>query len=202
MISCYKTIYESYDTKIAIDSIRVSNAKLEKKYYKIFKGDSIQYGKYSIMVKFEIEDSLRNTGKNSAFIRNFSMFQDVYCSNNPGEVIGFKLKDSIQSIRINSLFDFDDSLKANADLKGCFDFGYHTYYVWKDTVDSITGIKKLDDLHKINRLFTDLDRHFDNLALFLTLNKKPKYEKQRFVISFKFQSTKIKSDTTKVVNIK
>jgi hypothetical protein len=201
IISCYNnsTLYVYYDTKV--DSTRVLNAKFNNNYYKGFRGDTIQSEKFSLIVKCYLKDSFLNSKNHIASIKRFSFFQDAYCSNITGETINFNLTDNISNLNIFSLFDFNDNLKAHSDLLNCFNIGYHTFYAWNDTIDSIKGIKQLGDLRLINGLITNTDRHFDNLALFLKLNIKPKYDKQRFVINFKFQSGKILSDTTKLIYI-
>jgi hypothetical protein len=189
-----------YDSKV--DSTKVLNAKFNNNnYYKGFRGDTIQSENYSLIVKCFVKDSCLEKKTHMASIKKFSLFQDAYCSNITGETISINLIDSIRNLNVFSLFDFNDTLKAHSNLLNCFNIGYHTFYTWNDTVDSIKGTNQLGDLRLINGLITNTNRNFDNLALFLKLTIKPKNGKQRFVINFKLQSGKTLADTTKLIYI-
>jgi len=199
IISCYKIsdLYVYYNTQV--DSIRTSNGIIENSYYKIYNKDSIPFGKFSLIIRFYLKDSLIKYVKQTAFIKNFSMFQNAYSASSTGEIIKFTTNDSIQSINIKNLFPFNDSLKANSNLKGKYSSSYQTYYSWNDTIDSIGKTIHINNLQGLNQLFNNTSRQFNNIALFLIINEQPKYTKQKFIVNINFQSGRKISDTTKLI---
>jgi hypothetical protein len=195
LFSCI-TWYEYFDTKIK--SIDVSNAKFENSYFKLYNFDEINFDKYGIIVKCEIDDSLRYAEKQSASLNNFSMIQQAFCAYDPGYVCEYTLKDSVRSIDVFSVYDFNDSINSKININNFFSIYY--YYGW-GIGDSIKSSVLLSDFNEINNLLSVEDRRGNSLLLLLKLNYKPKYEKQRFVINMDFYSGKQLIDTTDDIRI-
>ena len=129
------------------------------------------------------------------------MIQNAYCAYDPGKIIEYSLNDSIQSIQIQSLYDFNDVSVAKTDLLDFFNIGYKGFYSWMFE-DSIVDITMIDNIQKINEVLSNKDRNFNEIYLIFTLKEKPKYEKQRFIVNLWFKSGRNLVDTTEIVNLK
>jgi hypothetical protein len=198
LISCF-SYYTYNDTKV--ESIVVSNLIYQNSYYKTSNNDNFQYQQYGLMCKCLIKDSITHSEKHYAFINNFSLIQNAYCAYDPGKVEEYKLKDSIQSIQIQSIYDFNDVSIAKSDLFQYFNIGYAGYYSWNYN-DSITNVNPIDKIEQINGILSRKDRYFSDIYLVLTLKERPKYEKQQFVVNLLFKSGRNIIDTAKTVNLK
>lgn len=196
LISCI-TWHYYYDTKIL--SIDAFNAKFENLSFKLYDSDVISYDNYAVIVDCKIEDSLRYYEKQTAFIDNFSMIKKAYGAYDPGKVFEYSMSDSIQSIDIYSIYDFDDSHKANSNLSDCFNIYYSGYYY---VPDSIILENNLLNCNQINQILSDNERMITELYLVFRLKEKPKYGQHRFIVNFKFNSEKQLTDTTEFINIK
>jgi len=198
LISCF-SYYTYNDTKV--ESIVVSNLIYQNSYYKTSYNEDFQYQQYGLMCKCTIRDSITRSEKHYAFLNNLSLIQNAYCAYDPGKVDEYSLKDSIQSIQIHSLYNYNDVSIAKSDLLQYFNIGYKGFYNWNYN-DSITDVNPIDNIEQINGIISKKDRYFNNIYLIFTLKEKPKYEKQQFTITLLFKSGRNYIDTTKTVNLK
>jgi hypothetical protein len=197
LISCF-SYYTYNDTKV--ESILASNLIYQNSYYKTSNNEYFKYQQYGLICKCTIKDSIRRSEKHYAFLDNLSLIQNAYCAYDPGHAEEYTLNDSIQSIQIQSLYDFNDVSIAKSDLIHYFNIGYKGFYSW-NYIDSITDVNSVESIEQINGVLSGKDRYFSDLYLILTLNEKPKYKKQQFVVKLLFRSGRSLTDTTKSVNL-
>jgi hypothetical protein len=197
VISCF-SYYTSYDTRI--ESIVTTNLIYQDSCFKMFEDEDIQYQQYGLMCFCTLNDSITSSGKHHAFLENLSLIHDAYAYD-PALTEDYSLKDSIQALRIQSLYDFNDVSTAESDLLQYFNIGYVGFYKWNFR-DSITAVQNINNIEQLNHILSWTDRSFDDISLILTLKEKPKYEKQQFVVNLLFKSGHSLIDTTKVINLK
>jgi hypothetical protein len=188
-----------YDSTIV--NIEARNTQLVDNNYKDDLVESIPFEEYCLRIKCSIKDTLLYAKKLTAYLPDFSFINIGYCAYDPGMANIFALRDSLKTINIHSLFDFDDLLKKDSNLITYFKIGYSSLRTW-DASNSIAGIRPLEKIEHINRLLSVKDRYCEDWYLYFVPINKPKYEKQRFVVNFEFYSGIILSDTTEIINIK
>ena len=78
-------------------------------------GDTVTNESYAMSVKFEMEDVL--LGYNEG---NSSFFSGAYASSNVENTMTYQLHDTIENIKIITIFDFDSDHSAGSDISNYF----------------------------------------------------------------------------------
>ena len=198
LISCIDWLYH-YDTKI--NRIEVSNGKYENSKYAKYEQQEIESQSYSLIIKCPITDSLTYSEKLAKSLQEINLFHKAYAGFDPYEEFKFEFKDSIKSLIVYSLFQFNDTLSSRTNLIEYFDMDYLRYMTNSD-YDYVIAEGILSDQRQINQILSNPDRTFNAFMILLRLKHKPKYEQQRFVVNMSFVSGKQLNDTSNIIRIK
>jgi hypothetical protein len=203
LISSCITWYLDYKTKII--SMRIYNGEAtQNSVYRIKNNHLIdKEACYCILIDFEYSDTLINQEKNryTSLLKKISLIDFMYGAYDPGYVHTFITQDSVVSINIESLYNFNDSTKAGQTLNDYFDLFYavHSWYDL-DTIKKISNIN-LDFPISINRRMRDVFAHYDLKTDFIfRLNRLPEYKRQQFILTVKLMTNRSFCDTTEIVN--
>jgi hypothetical protein len=196
IISCV-TWHYYMDTKIY--EIEITNGFRKGDIF--YKSDSLRekVDNFAIIVKCYINDSTTDTQKDNFNLLNTSLISNTFASE-PGKGNNYKIIDSLINILITSEYDFNDNYKSGADMTNFFSIGYKENLKYNGLLDdSITNPINIINIKQISEELTDNKRSTDIVYLLFTLHVKPKYEMQRFITRFEFQSGKYLTDTSKLI---
>jgi len=202
-ISCI-TLYYDYNTKII--SLNIKNGEQrENLIYGINNNHNIdKQAHYCILIHCAFSDSLIKTerNRNTAMLENATLINFLYGAYDPGHVDTYYFTDSVVSLNISSLYDFNDSIKEGLSINNLFEIFYADNN-WNnpDTIKNISTSATFNFPAFINNRVRFKQAHFKlNPDFILKLATNPDFKKQQFVLTLKLRSNKTLCDTTEIVH--
>lgn len=145
--------------------------------------DTINSKNFCLMIFLKTTNRLLKEERLCFDFNHLPLINSAYAYD-PGYMETNNLSDSIKSISITSLYDFNKHSPANTDITQYFKFKYWIYFQEKN-IHSIKNAKTLENINQIDHLIKE-NRVF-NIVLLATLSQKP-YSEQRFVVKFEMYS--------------